>query len=927
MDYYIDIIDTTDDTHTTILENAQKDSINLAYSGKDAIDELKVVGSTLSFNINVPNSNKDDAVFLHLFTGDETKYKVEQRRSTDDLLIWQGFLLPDSYSEPYSGGTYFVGFEATDGLGRLKGKYLADAYYEDEKNVVDIIAACLALTGLQMNIILAPGIDNKIEKSWHNIYINGTNFLSSSDKKQDAYKILETLCTDTVSCVYQYLGQWFFEGLNKRNLTSYDAKKYSYLGAYTSDYTHTKNIKIVEAKALVTPLVTMMPPYNQINVNYEGASVSFPNTIAKEANDGWVVQPGFTDTIYATDWYGYNSYYATAKAPNYKVYLEGSDNASFSTSKFIKLAKKVYVAKGQKIKLAAEFEINYKGEPKAATIEDLIDDGYWTNPLRYNLIVGSSVLYSNVSGTATNTETIQFDTDRKATLNFEFIPQNSGLLDLVFYQPFGTYSTTKILGVFINSLEIEEVGFEEDIVYTDTINEDYTIDKDLDITFSDNAAGIGKVFLLAKLTEKNLLIYNTVSVPVLYGATYNSQNYAVVDLPGANLIADNIDTVYYDDPDTFLSDLDVVYNYNGGEQMLVATTALYDNNDILTVKIYKLKDHELDRIHWQQWTDSVYQVERKRYAEAVLGVYRRLFDTPKPKIDLQVKAPILFGDILQFSYIEDQYYSVTNCSLNFDSGTSTVTMIKAAYLTANSNLPPYVDAGPDLFLTPSQTSVFINATAFDPDGTITTYLWEKVSGDSGDVIVTSDEEDTIVNNLTGDDYTYKITVTDNDANSASDTMRILRANDYTITLPLNDSTIVSTTGPNHEYKAYLYDFDVDPELPDDVFINCNATIDIVITGDDTSGTTHFGNVKIYKNSTQIASYYLDELGTASYEINFSYTNADTIQILVASDAEGLALLDAKVTTTFTLNTATILDGYPGVILGLPIEKEAEVELP
>lgn len=926
MDYYIDIIDTTDDTHTTIYENAQKDSINLAYSGADSPDELQVVGSSLRFNINVPRTNQNDAVFLHLFTGDETKYKVELKRSTDNFLIWQGFLLPDSYTEPYSGGTYFVDFESTDGLGRLKGKYLADDFYEDEKSVVSIIAACLELTGLEMNIILAPGIDNKIEKSWHNIYLNTSEFLSSSNKKDDAHKILETLCVDMVSCVYQYLGQWFFEGLNKRNLTTYDAKKYTYLGVYTSDYTVNKTVKTVTGKAFVTPLITMVPPYNQINVNYEGASVSFPNTIAKEANDGWVIQPGFPDTIYATDWYGFNDYYATAKAPNYKVYLVGSGSDNFSTSKFIKLAKKVYVAQGKKIKLSFEFEIDYKGNPTADTIESIIDAGDWTNPLRYNLIVGSTVLYSNVSGTPTTTETIQFDTNRKATLNFEFIPQDSGLLDFVLFQPFGEFSSTKILGVFINSMSIEEIGFEKDIVYSDTINEDYTIDKDVDITFSDNAAGIGKVFLLAKLTEKNLLIYNTIGFNVLYGATYSSQNYAVLNIDGANLVADNLDTVYYDDPDVFLDNLSVLYNYNGGEQMLVATDALYDDSDILTVKIYKLKDYDLDRSHWEQWTDSVYQVERKRYADAVLGVYRRLFDTPKPKIDLQVKAPVLFGDILQFNYIENQYYSVINCSLNFDSGKSDVTMIKAAYLAANSNLPPYVDAGPDLFLTPTQTSVFINATAFDPDGTITTYLWEKVSGDAGDIIVTDDAEDTYVNNLTGDDYTYRITVTDNDTNTANDTMRILRVNDYTITMPLNDTVVISTTAPDQEYLSYLYDFEVDPTLPDNVFINCNAVLDITITLNSSHPLlTYYGEAKIYKNSTQIASYYFDEIGAQSSQISFSYTNADTIQILIASNVQTFAIGSATVNTTFTLNTATIID-YPGVVLGLPIIKEAEVEI-
>ena len=416
MEYYVDIIDTLNDDYTTILESAKKDSIVLSYQGKDALDDLRIVGSTLFFNMNVEFDNDDDGVFSHLFTSDEARYKVELRRETDGLLIWHGFLLPDSYSEPYTGSTYFVDFEATDGLGRLKGKYLTDDFYKDEKSVVEIIAKCLELTGLQMEIVFAPGIDNKIEKRWDKIYID-TSLYYDKGKKTDAYKILEQLCNDSVSCVYQHLNQWFFEGLNMRNLTTYDAKKYTYLGVYISLQTVTKQIKNLNNKVKRDPLITMMPAYKEVTVSYEGSSISFPETIASENNDGWVVFDGYNGLVYASDWYGHGDFFATAKHPSYDVYLRGSNAPSIDLSKYVSLSKKIYVLKNQKIKLKAEFEIDFYGESDPDLIGQLITDGIWFNPLKYDVLIGSDVIYSNRIGDITTAENLRFKTDQTATLH------------------------------------------------------------------------------------------------------------------------------------------------------------------------------------------------------------------------------------------------------------------------------------------------------------------------------------------------------------------------------------------------------------------------------------------------------------------------------------------------------------------------------
>lgn len=924
MDYYIDIIDTENDEYTTILETAKKDSIALNFQGKDRLDDLVIVGSNLFFNMNVPYSNDNDAVFVDLFTGDEQRYKVELRRETDDLLIWQGYLLPDSYSEPYTGSTYFVDFEAVDGLGRLKGKYLPDEFYKQEKSVVEIVAKCLELTGLQMELVFSPGVDNRLQKRWDLIYIDTSLYIDGS-KKETAYDILEQLCVDTVSCVYQHLNSWYFEGLNMRNLTQYDARKYTYEGVYISQIQVNRTVKLLDNKLAPTPSITMVAPYNAISVEYTGSSVTFPQTIAEEKNDGWVVFDGYEGLIYATDWYGHGDYFAKAQHPSYRVNLRGNNTASFNDTKYVSLSKRLYVIKNQKISLKAEFEIDFWGDSTPDLIQGLVNSGLWTNPLKYEILLGQDILYTNRSGDITTAERLKFGSDKTASLSFEFIPQESGLIDIRFYQPAGVFSQTRIRGFFIESLTIEEIGFESEKFISSTINADYTLAKDLELTFTDNSSGTGNVFRLAKLNDNNPLDFNEIEVPVLYGATYNSINYAVVHLDGANLIADNIDTVEFEG--SVISGLEVIYNFSGGEEMLIKTPVLYDSDDVLTVKVYKKIDQDISRDHWQEWTDSLYQIERKRFAEAVLGVYRRLFETPRPKIDGSTNCVlVLFGDMVRFNYIEEKVFSVTNTKLNFANGNSTITMFESAYEQAESNIPPFVDAGPDVFLTPTQQATLLNATAFDPDGTIVTWLWEKLSGASGEFIQTPATEDTYVYGLTGNDYTFKITVTDDDGNTASDTCRVVRSVNYTIGFELESSE--ETGGADETLRTYTYNLTCTPALQQDVFLVFNAVVTLLINFvTDNPLNIAFAGSTIIKNGIEISSFSINTQQDPALVQNtsFSYSTNDTVKVRVSAYVKGFPGETISAFAGFNLASGSVVD-YPGVLLGLPLIRNAVADV-
>ena len=915
MNFYLDIIDTIDDTHTTALEQAAKDSIVLKYKGKDAKDELQIVGSSLSFRMLVPFQENEtvDAAFLHLFTGDERRYKVELRQDEDDALLWHGYLLPDAYNEPYKNGAAFIGFEATDGLGRLKGKFLEDDFYEKEKSVTEIVAACLKLTGLDMELVFAPAIDNRVEKDWAKIFLETALFINKK-KKKDAYAILESLCNTLVSTVYQHFGGWLFEGLNKRDLVSYPAKRYDTNGVYLADTIRTKQVRDIETKALKQPQVTMVPPYGVVELDYKQESIAFPDTIAKEKNEGWTPAAGVVEQISTTDWFGTSTFRSIAKGPDYKVYMLGQIGLDFT--KFMRLTRKIFIPKDRKIRLTLELQVDFLGDDNDEEIVNLIEADYWKNPIFYMVEHAENILFSNFSGEVINLENIQFQRDKTSKNVYEFITANDGLLDLVFFKPFTDFNITKIKGVFVNALKIEDISFDEDVLMQRSLTQEYTSKKEISLDYYDNSSGFGSAFRLFRLNTIHPSSFNVITVSVNHSFTQNGNFYSQVSLFGANLIADNIQATVHNE--MVLTGLEVIYNYAFGEQMVIKTPYEIQAGQEFKVIQFRFFDFDLDRTNWEEWTDSVYFVERERLGEAVLNVYQRLFSTPLAQVDITTKRTLVFfGDLVRWNYREASNYAPLSLAINFDSGKTSLTMSEVAYLQSDELLPPIVDAGPDLFLYGNSSEVSINATAFDPDGQIVSYQWSFVEG-SG-TIQSPISEDTTVTGLVNDTYELEIEVTDNDGLTASDTVRVLRVIDYT--LSLSEISFESITSISQLEQIGRYQLNVSPSLPNDFSINMAVSVFVETSVNPEGASTNAeAYVKLFKNGTELEHIDITENGEQVFNAIVNYIQGDDIEVELYVLAEATASNDASANAKFTVNTATIA-GYPGVVLGVPLVEE------
>lgn len=925
--YYVNIIDTQNNEYTTVLENAAKSSLVLSYKGKDQKDELDIIGSTFQFTLQVPFNNNTDAAFLHLFTGDEQRHKIEFRRESDDLLIWHGFLLPDNYSEPYKNGTFFIDFEATDGLGRLKGKFLPDAFYSETKTVTAILAECLKLTGLNMPFYFSPSIENKNNKNFHQIYINTAIFFDGK-KKDDAHTILKRFANNLLFCVYQSLGRWHLEGLNKRSLITYKCKSYDADGAYIEDLEVTRNIKDLNNLALSTPTVTMVPPYGIIRVNNDREQVQFPATLATEKNDGWAVVTGVVGEIHVTDWWG--TFDPKAKEPNYNVWLYNNNVGSFVESAYIKLDKQLYLQRGEKYKISFKITV-------IDTVENQNTNAVqtWNNPVRYKIEFNGQMLYSNWIGSVTEREQIRVRNGKSASNSFEFVVFENGLLDFYFYQPFSTGSA--IVAVQIDALEIEQIGFVETEVFEDILDNDFTLVKDVDIDLADDATGFTPGFYLENLWQ-NTGTVRQYTIPILYSFTQNGKQYSAVQLDGANLIAENLSTSFHQTETVNIEE--VIYNYENGEQMLVVHDFENLTGNFIVNKPYKVQGSQ-NRATWYQWTDSVYEVESQRFGKCYANVLRRMHPVAHPKIDLTVTTPVAFNDILKFNYIEQSNWFVVNLrSWDIDKGRVTLTLNKAIYqnddtINPGENIPPFVDAGPDIYIAQNVNTVDLTCVASDPDGFIAAFAWTQQTAVPGVTIVSPVNQNTTVNGLTQDFYTFRITVTDNDGATAFDEVNVIRALDYLIAFEETNEVYTEIEDDDFDVieNTWLKDYNITstPGLQDNLNVNISGYYRIIVFGDPRLLVTANSLCKVTKNGVNIINDYIDvnTLGADSYDaivpFTFNYNNTDTITVHLETNAlVTVSGENATARVDFIVESIELVNGQGTITTTLPVELELTV---
>jgi hypothetical protein len=102
--------------------------------------------------------------------------------------------------------------------------------------------------------------------------------------------------------------------------------------------------------------------------------------------------------------------------------------------------------------------------------------------------------------------------------------------------------------------------------------------------------------------------------------------------------------------------------------------------------------------------------------------------------------------------------------------TATVTVT----VNAVANKAPVADAGPDQTIVVTANSTTLTAEqSVDPDGTITNYVWQQLSGPGTSVFSSTIGKTVDVSNLVIGEYVYRLTVRDNKNATATATVKVI----------------------------------------------------------------------------------------------------------------------------------------------------------
>lgn len=96
-------------------------------------------------------------------------------------------------------------------------------------------------------------------------------------------------------------------------------------------------------------------------------------------------------------------------------------------------------------------------------------------------------------------------------------------------------------------------------------------------------------------------------------------------------------------------------------------------------------------------------------------------------------------------------------------GVKTIKVTVTVTTVVTGNLPPIVNAGPDVTVTLAKAtdSIRLTGSATDPDGTVVSYLWSQVSGPNTPIITSSGSPSTYVKGFVTGTYVFQLTATDN----------------------------------------------------------------------------------------------------------------------------------------------------------------------
>lgn len=479
----IKIIDTASN-HIVSEQFTQQSAPTLSWNGSD--ENFQTIMAS-EFNFNMLSEGAADGKFYDLFTGDESKYRVVIE---DELnrVFWQGFLQPDEYSEPYTNGSFFVNFNATDGLGLLKNKPFSFYEYDVQLSVIKIIATILKQTNLYQSIYVAEALQ-MTTLPFCNVLLNTANFrgepeldfLVDNTEYDSCYEVLEKILSTMGCTLFTAQGSWYVVGWNRKHLIQDSYKVYDFHGNFKEDTSLVKNITQGlfddDLKVLVNA------PLQSVELAYdleEDGKVITDKFYYKASGDGGLnplPMPGLNDDTNPLDYWNANTglQLSLGNANGERV-IETADIAVMyetkpwclkfnvlpsqvaNANKYVSLKSQhiKYIEKKEFSVVLIDLDVELFSLP-SSNVSEKVDEGFYDETFRIDVFVGGNLVFTTRADNALFEENFKIrytdinepaiipgglSTKKKqslrkvsATLKTSFYSQYEGELNVRVYQP------------------------------------------------------------------------------------------------------------------------------------------------------------------------------------------------------------------------------------------------------------------------------------------------------------------------------------------------------------------------------------------------------------------------------------------------------------------------------------------------------------
>lgn len=181
--------------------------VTFDFTDKGDYKQTPINGLDMTVNIKAVNGFELSA----LYTADEREWIVD----VNGMFNMQGFIIPDSCSEPYKSQPYDVPIQVTDCLGTLDDIAFAQdngVLYKGFKSDIEILQICLAKTGLSIGLL--AGI-NTYEATMNTAicplsqtYRDTARYLDSDNKPFSCAEVLRSVLEHWSARLHQWNGYW-----------------------------------------------------------------------------------------------------------------------------------------------------------------------------------------------------------------------------------------------------------------------------------------------------------------------------------------------------------------------------------------------------------------------------------------------------------------------------------------------------------------------------------------------------------------------------------------------------------------------------------------------------------------------------------------------------------------------------------------------